>query len=175
MFDSHEITLNQQGQLSERQAKRLAQTIRLRQMGWQCAAFAFAATALFLLAMPLLSDEMPLTRDSWIGLGVVIAVIALVFGVSRWHEFRRSADLRHRKIRVVEGPASTTTRQIHMRGGAKLPRYELTIGEVEFYVESPAMLAFFQEGAWYRVYYIHYPPPHIVLSAEKMPTMANHP
>lgn len=166
MYDKDEIALNQQGLFSERQQKRIAQTMRFRRMGWQCAAFAFAATALFLFAMPLLSEDMPITRDFWLGLAVVIGVITLAFGASRVHEYFRSADLRHMKMSVVEGEATSLTRQIHMKGGSKLPRYELMIGDVNFYVPDAKTLAFFEAGVRYRVYYIKYPPPQILLSAE---------
>lgn len=77
----------------------------------------------------------------------------------------RSRHLHNRHISVVEGVAARSTRKVkHGRWTA----YYVTIAEIRFQLSSRAQFEAFREDVRYRVFYIQYPPTHLILTVEKM-------
>jgi hypothetical protein len=77
----------------------------------------------------------------------------------------RSRHLYNRHISVVEGQAARSTRKLK---NGRWTAYYVTIGETRFQLSSRAQFEAFQDHAHYRVFYIQYPPAHLILSMEKM-------
>jgi uncharacterized membrane protein len=77
----------------------------------------------------------------------------------------RTRHLNNRHISVTEGSAARSMRKLkHGRWTA----YYVTIAETRFQLSSRAQFEVFQDNAHYRVFYIQYPPAHLILSIEQM-------
>jgi len=63
----------------------------------------------------------------------------------------------------VEGEAKLSTRFIG--GKVRMMAYYVTVGGVRFQVQKEEYEAF-EEGRWYRVYYVKDPPVGVILSVE---------
>jgi hypothetical protein len=77
----------------------------------------------------------------------------------------RSRHLNNRQISVIEGVAARSTQK--WKNG-RLTAYYVTIAGTRFQLSSRAQFEAFQDDAHYRVFYIQYPPTHLILSIEQM-------
>ena len=77
----------------------------------------------------------------------------------------RSRYLNERHISMAEGSASRSIRTLkHGRWTA----YYVTIGGVRFQLPSQDQFEVFRDNVQYRVFYIQYPPAHLILTLEQM-------
>lgn len=168
-FDGEDLKANKEGRLSERQERMVAEMRRLRGCGTRAAVWALVGSAVLVGVAPVLfggvmgqqgggdaGKALPYT----LGVAGVFLVMALIFVVVGKV---RSGDLASGKVSVVEGEARLSTRFIGPR--VRMMAYFVAVGGVRFHVQKEEFEAF-EEGRWYRVYYVKDPPVGVILSVE---------
>jgi hypothetical protein len=166
-FTPDDLQANRAGRVSETQRERLAKTRRRARgatafMGVLALAFVVVIAIVFIPKISRQdsgSDSLPVVP---IIVGVLVLML-LIMGASILRT-RRSLDaLASGSVLQVSGPAKTKVRRMHgnvgdlqagTSGTAGGVRFELTIGDVRFFVPSRAVLDAFVDGAPYRGYYV---------------------
>ncbi len=88
-----------------------------------------------------------------------IFIFFIIVGIIR----RRHLD--NRRISVTEGYAARSTRKLK---NGRWTAYYVTIAETRFQLSSQAQFEVFRDNAHYRVFYIQYPPAHLILTLEQL-------
>jgi hypothetical protein len=164
-FTDHDLAANRANKLTPDQQKRIAAHIRITKTStWLALIACIGSVAVFFGIAYRLQPA-----DGFGGALPVLILAAIVF-MSIFIFFIivgmiRSRHLYNRLISVVEGSAARSTRKLkHGRWTA----YYVTIAETRFQLSSRAQFEAFQDDAHYRVFYIQYPPTHLILSIEQM-------
>jgi hypothetical protein len=98
----------------------------------------------------------------------VLAIVALVVGLSLVRTRRGMERLTTGAVQSVEGPAKTkATARGNVDQMTVMPVYRLTVGKVTFPLSNGQQLSAFDEGATYRCYYIKGTLP-VLISAEQV-------
>jgi hypothetical protein len=92
------------------------------------------------------------------GLFMSIFIFFIIVGMIRIRH------LNNRHISVIEGYATRSTQKLK---NGRWTAYYVTIAETRFQLSSQAQFEAFREDAHYRVFYIQYPPTHLILSVEQ--------
>jgi hypothetical protein len=159
-----DLVANRHGLLTPAQQHRIAQYIAIGSWSSRLALFVFlGSVAFFFIGAPFLMQEETIPRQILPYLvGTALVVLALV-GVFVGIGLRRVQTLRRAQIREIEGTVRRTTKQFrHGRWTA----YYLWVGPMRFQLTSEQQYKVFVEGSTYRIYYIHYPPTHVIMSLE---------
>jgi cytochrome c-type biogenesis protein CcmE len=167
-FTAEDLALNRAGRASAAQLARL-QRDRRRGRWWlvfvALFAVAFVAVAAFVM-IPQLKDSGDKSSSSVPVVPIVVGVLAFVVLVATLSlvRTRRSLDrIASGEVHQVTGPARGRTRRMHGNvadpsapgsGTAGSVRYELTIGDVRFFVPGKSVLDAFADGSTYRGYYV---------------------
>lgn len=77
----------------------------------------------------------------------------------------RSRHLNNRHISVIEGYAARSTRKLK---NGRWTAYYVSIAETRFQLSSQAQFEVFRDNTHYRVFYIQYPPAHLILTVEQI-------
>jgi hypothetical protein len=165
-FDADDLAANRVGQLTARQeatvdAIRASRRQRLALI-WGILGLALVPTVILLLVF----QNSETIRRQWtmfIPLGVAIVLIAGFILIETIADYRRTHDLRQRRISQIEGIAARSSAR-HVRYLAHF----LEIGPVRFEITPTDQWEAIDEGQPYRVFYIASPPKHTILSIEAL-------
>jgi len=161
-FTDEDLLANRAGKLSPRQHEQVEEYLRLAKKRSQFALIAGtgSATVLFGVAFLVQSNQF-LQALPFLGIGVALyLLIFLSFMVVDFNKLRR---LNAREVQSVAGIAHRTTKKLrHGRWTA----YYVTVEKIRFQIHHDQYDAF-QNGGRVRVFFIHYPPTHWVLSVEQ--------
>lgn len=160
-----EVEENRKGTITPRQRTLLDEHIRIGGCGTRAAIFAFIGSGAFLVALPYLMGESEEAAPAmpWI-IGTALLLIG-IGGIFIAIGKRRLNRLRNPEIRVAEGRVEKRIKEI---GRARWKAFHARIGSEQFQLTTEQQYEAFVDGASYRVFYIHYPPTHIILSAESV-------
>lgn len=93
------------------------------------------------------------------------ALFAGIFIFFIWVGNFKARHLRNGQISIVEGMASPSTKKLD-RG--RWTAYYVSVGDVKFQLSNQGQFDALQANIRYRVFYIQYPPTHIILAIESL-------
>jgi hypothetical protein len=164
-FTSNDLAANRANKLTTDQQKRIATYIRIANTSTRLALIACVGTIAVFFGI-----AYRLQPADGLGQALPVLILAAVLFMSIFIFFIivgriRSRHLYNGHISVIEGQAARSTRKVK---NGRWTAYYVTIGKVRFQLSSRAQYEAFQEDAHYRVFYIQYPPAHLILTVEKM-------
>jgi hypothetical protein len=164
-FTSDDLVANRTNKLTPGQQKRIDAHIRIARTSTWLALIACIGTIILFLGI-----AYRLQPAEGFGGALPILILAAVLFMSIFIFFIvvgriRSRHLYNRNISVIEGQAARSTRKLK---NGRWTAYYVTIEGTRFQLSSRAQFEAFQDHAHYRVFYIQYPPAHLILSMEKM-------
>lgn len=162
-FTANDLAANRQGYLTPAQKKVIAGTRRAKGCGARAAYIAMGASVAIIVASFVLAGglDIPLSSDALTAYAVATSFFIGIFLAAIIYDRVRSRDLRTGKISVAEGPAQRRTKEYKF-GTA----FYVKIGRRRFQLPCPKQFDTFDEGTYYRIYYVKNPPIHIILSVE---------
>lgn len=164
-FTSDDLAANRADKLTPAQQKRITTHIRIAKTSTRLALIAcIGSIAIFFAIAYRLqpADGFGGALPFLISAAVVFMSIFIFFIVVG---MIRSRHLYNRQISVIEGSAVRSTRKVK---NGRWTAYYVSIGEIRFQLSSRAQFEAFQDHVQYRVFYIQYPPAHVILSIEQM-------
>jgi hypothetical protein len=164
-FTSDDLAANRANKLTTDQQKRIAVHIRIAKTSTRLALIACIGSILVFFGIAYRLQP----ADGFGGALPVLVLAAAVF-MSIFIFFIvvgriRSRHLYNGQISVIEGHAARSTQKLKNR---RWTAYYVTIAGTRFQLSSRAQFEAFQDDAHYRVFYIQYPPTHLILSMEQM-------
>ena len=164
-FTSDDLAANRANKLTPAQQKRIAAHIRIAKTSTRLALIACIGSIAVFFGI-----AYRLQPADGFGQAMPVLILAAVFFMSIFIFFIivgmiRRRHLYTRQISVIEGYAARSTRKLK---NGRWTAYYVTIGEIRFQLSSLAQFEAFQDDAHYRVFYIQYPPTHLILSMEQM-------
>ncbi|MBC7879193.1 MAG: hypothetical protein H7Y59_18645 [Anaerolineales bacterium] len=162
-FTNDDLLANRANKLTPNQHKQINSYIKIARISTRLALSACIGTVIvyFGIAYVLQPDNgfgqalpyLIFTAALFIGVFVFFIAVGIIQG----------RHLRERHISIIEGHASRSTRKLkHGRWTA----YYVTIGNIRFQLSSQDQYEAFQDNVQYRVFYIQYPPAHLILAFE---------
>jgi hypothetical protein len=171
-FTRHDLLANQANELTPEQHKRINTHIKIANISTRLALIACIGTIVvfFGIAYRLqpaggFGQALPVLIFA-AGLFMSIFIFFIVVGTIR------ARHLYNRNISVIEGTAAQSTQKIK---NGRWTAYYVSIAGIRFQLSSRAQFEAFQDNAHYRVFYIQYPPTHLILSLEQMDHPPHHP
>jgi hypothetical protein len=165
-FTDEDLAANREGRLGPTQQGRLTRTKGRSQVINLVSAAVFVVIMIvigvYVLPMYLTG---PSAQAAPIIVGVLIAVVLIIL-LTTWRSRRKLARLDGPVIWTA-GEASARMGGAQVSGGALMPMYRLSIGEVTFALASPEPMRAFVNGHQYRGYYVQGTTP-VLVSAEKL-------
>lgn len=163
-FDETDILLNQKGQLSEKQNKLISEYERINRFGGRLSLVVmvitttlFGAIAFYAMGIAHLRTH-PGAAYSYMA---AFSIMWLLYLVSiLWGKMR--SDVKSRRISSVEGTTERKTKKVR-----QWTAYYVTVDGVKFQIATKAQYNAFKPNVYYRIFYIKYPPTHIILSVSE--------
>lgn len=165
-FTDEDLAANREGRLGPTQQGRLTKSKGRSQV------INLVSAAVFLVIMIVIAVyvlPMYLTGPASGAVPIIVAVLVLVvliIGFTTWRSRRKLSRLDGAVIWTA-GEASARMGGAQVSGGALMPMYRLSIGEVTFALATPEPMRAFVNGHQYRAYYVQGTLP-ILVSAEKL-------
>ena len=162
-FNADDLDSNSNGKLTARQQEMLKSYRKFSSCGTIAALVAIIGTIGILSGIVLLNTDSE-TSGMQQALPYIVGVFGFAFFLFIFFwllGIYRSRYLRTPKIFDVTGKANP-----HLKKRQYHTEYYVSIGKVRFQVTSKAQYDAIQSDQAYRVYYIHYPPTHVILSIE---------
>jgi hypothetical protein len=171
-FTNEDLVANRENKLTPDQHKRINTYIKIANTSTWLALIACIGTIVVFFGI-----AYRLQPASGFGQALPVLVLAAVGFMAIFIFFIvlgmiRSRHLNNRHISVVEGVADRSTRKVK---NGRWTAYYVTIAEIRFQLSSQAQFEFFRDNARYRIFYIQYPPAHLILTVEQMePKVKSH-
>ena len=168
-FGPDELQANSHHSLTPKQEELLKEYRQRQGCGLRMASVAIGITVLMMsvagfFALQETTEAMSnAVRNSFL---IVIGLVLLIFIIALWVGSRRS-HLKDGRVSMVEGAVRLREKKIRSRSGTFTAWY-VTLGEKRLQVSTRKKFEAFDEGEWYRLYYVEHPPAHIILSVEEM-------
>jgi hypothetical protein len=164
-FTNDDLLANRANKLTHVQQKRITAHIRIANTSTRLALIAcFGSIVIFFgIAYRLQPADGFGGALPFLILAVVVFMAIFIFFIIVGMIRRR--DLDSRRISVIEGYAARSTRKLK---NGRWTAYYVTIAEIRFQLSSQVQFEVFRDNARYRVFYIQYPPVHLILTMEQM-------
>lgn len=164
-FNADELTANEQGKLTTRQQRVLKQHINVSRFRSGLAMFAAIASIVIMFGLLLfISDGSGLKQAAPYLAGTAFVFFAIM-GIFTLIGLRRLRTLQKQDVSVIEGKIRLNAKS-HEYGTMKA--HYAWIDDFRFQLTSEKQFKVLVEDNSYRIYYIHYPPTHIILSVEEL-------
>ena len=164
-FTNHDLLANRANKLTPDQHKRIAACIKIANTSTRLALIAcigsivvFFGIAYRLQPADDFGQELPFLILAAVAF-ISIFIFFIIVGIIRRHH------LDNRRISVIEGYAARSTRKLK---NGRWTAYYVTIAETRFQLSSQAQFEAFRDNVRYRVFYIQYPPAHLILTLEQL-------
>lgn len=163
-FDGDDLAQNRNGELTATQHKKLEAYRKTYRYGSILASIVMIGSIAVMAGIfifnsdinsPTMQQALPFIAGT---LGSVLLIFAFFVLLGRF----RARHLRSGKISVVTGSIKRSSKTLQHAGTA----YYVTVGKTRFQVPTQAQYDAFQPDTSYRIYYVQYPPTHIILSVE---------
>ncbi len=164
-FTEDDLAANRQGYLTPAKKKVIAETRRARGCGARAAYIAMGASVAIIVAAFVLAGglRVPRSTGALTAFAVATSVFIGIFLAAIIYDRVRSHDLRTGKISVAEGPTQRRTKEYKF-GTA----FYVKIGRRRFQLAYREQFDAFNEGIYYRIYYVKNPPVHIITSIDTL-------
>jgi hypothetical protein len=164
-FTDDDLLANRANKLTPGQQERIVTYIKIANTGTRLALIACIGSIIVFFAVAYRLQPADGFGEALPFLILAAAVFMSIFIFFIVLGMIRSRNLHNHHISMVEGVATRSTRKVkHGRWTA----YYVTIAEVRFQLSRRAQFEAFREDTHYRVFYIQYPPAHLILTVEQM-------
>jgi hypothetical protein len=164
-FTNEDLLANHVNKLTQRQHRQIASYIKIARISTLLALGACIGTVIvyFGIGYVLQPDDgfgqalpyLIFAATLFVGIFVFFIVVGII----------RSRHLREKHISMVDGHVIRSTRKLKHGWWTA---YYVTVGEVRFQLSSRDQYDVFRDNTQYRVFYIQYPPTHLILTVEPM-------
>jgi len=162
-FGKDDLSANKRGKITERQRNLLSQYIKITRFNSGLAIFLTVASVLFVFGLPLLiSSGSAIKQALPYLLGTALFVLAIT-GYFTSIGLKRLRTLQNEVVSIREGAIRLDIKKLDY---GNLKAYYVWIDDFRLQLTSEKQFKSLADGANYRIYYIHYPPTHILLSLE---------
>jgi hypothetical protein len=164
-FTNDDLVANRANQLTPGQQKRIATYIKIANTGTRLALIACMGSIVIFFGIAYRLQPAGGFGGALPFLIIAAAVFMVIFIFFIVLGMIRSRHLHNRHISVVEGVAARSTRKVK---NGRWTAYYVTIAETRFQLSNKAQFEVFRDSARYRIFYIQYPPAHLILTVEQM-------
>jgi len=164
-FSEEDLAANRQGLLTDRQRQMVADQVRLARVSSVLALLSVLGSILVFVGMAVLTEQgsiPPQAIPYLAGTGLILICIA---GIFIFIGLRRLHTLRAEKISIATGPLRLTTKRFQH---GRWTGYYATIDAIRFQLASKRQFEALNEDSTYQIYFLHYPPTHLILSLEEI-------
>ncbi len=164
-FTQDDLLANRENKLTPRQQKLVTSYIKIAAVSTRLAVVACVGTVLLYFGI---GYAMRPENGFGQALPYLIFAAALFVGIFAFFimlGFSKSRQLRERQISTITGTANRSTKKLNY---GRWTAYYVMIGNIKFQLQSQDQFDILQDNAQYRVFYIQYPPAHIILSLEPL-------
>jgi len=162
-FNDTDLMENQRGKVTQRQKKLLDQHLRITRLNSRAAMVVTAASLLFLIIVFIFSGDGSSMKQAQPYLAGMIFIVLVLTGTSVRVGLKRLRTLEQEEVRICEGKLRLELKNLDY---GTLKAYYAWIDDFRFQLTSAKQVKALENGRVYKIYYIHYPPTHIILSLE---------
>ncbi len=164
-FTNDDLSANHANKLTQRQHKQIASYIKIAKMSTRLGLGACIGSVIVFFGV-----AYSLQPADGFGQALPYLMLAAALFISIFIFFITvgiidSRHLNERHISMAEGPASRSIRKLKY---GRWTAYYVTIAEIRFQLSSQEQFEVFRDNMQYRVFYIQYPPAHLILTVEPM-------
>ena len=164
-FGKEDLAANKQGKLTTRQKKTLDQHIRISRFSSGLAVFAALASIIVMAGVLVFIPQGSAIKQAAPYLAGTAFVFFVIMSVFTFIGLRRLRTLRNQEVDVIEGQIRLSAKSLDY---GTMKAHYARIGKMRFQLTTQQQTKALVDGNEYRIYYIHYPPTHIILSVEEM-------
>jgi hypothetical protein len=164
-FNAEDLSANRADTLTEGQMERIAVYLKASRVNGRLAFTVCMASVIVFLGMTFIlgpADEV-LRALPYLASGLALYVLVFCFFIALG--IFQSRHLSERRLSVVEGTASRSTRRLKQ---GRWTAYYVMIEGVRFQLHNQDQYQALQDGMTYRVFYIHHPPAHVILTLDQI-------
>ncbi len=164
-FSAEDLAANRQGLLTVRQRRLVADQIRLAYISSVFAGLSVLGSILVFVGMAVFAKQGPIPPQAipyLAGTGLILLCIVSIF---IFIGLRRLQTLRAEKISITTGPIHLTIKRFKH---GRWIGYYAAINAIRFQLTSKYQFEALNEDATYQIYFLHYPPTHLILSLDEI-------
>ena len=164
-FGKEELTANKQGRITARQKKTLEQHIRISRFSSGLAMFAAIASIVVMFGVLIFIPQGSGLKQAAPYLAGTAFVFFVIMGVFTYLGLRKLGTLKNEEVRIQEGTLRLDAKSLDY---GTMKAHYAWIDDFRFQLTSNKQVKALVNGKHYRVYYVYYPPTHIILSVEEI-------
>jgi len=164
-FSAEDLAANRQGLLTDRQRQMVANQVKLVRISSILALLSVLGSMLVFVGMAVLTEQGPIPLQAIPYLAGTGLILLGIVGTFIFIGLRRLHTLRAEKIGMTTGPIHLTTKRFKH---GRWTGYYATIDAIRFQLASKQQFEALNEGIPYRIYFLNYPPTHLILSLEEI-------
>jgi len=164
-FSEEDLAANRQGLLTDRQKQMVADQVRLARISSILALLSVLGSILVFVGMAVLAEQGPIPPQAIPYLAGTGLVLLCTVGMFIFIGLRRLHTLRAEKISMTTGLIHLTTKRFKH---GRWTGYYATIDAIRFQLASKHQFDALNEGTIYQIYFLNYPPTHLILSLKEI-------
>lgn len=164
-FSEEDLAANHQGLLTDRQRRLVADQIRLAYISSVVAGLSVLGSILVFVGMAVFAEQGPIPPQAISYLAVTGLILLCIVGIFIFIGLRRLHTLRAEKISITTGPLHLSTKRFKH---GRWIGYYAAINAIRFQLTSKQQFEALNEDTTYQIYFLHYPPTHLILSLEEI-------
>ena len=164
-FSAEDLAANRQGLLTNRQRQMVANQVKLVRISSTLALSSVLGSMLVFVGMAVFAEQGPIPPQAIPYLAGTGLILLCIVGMFIFIGLRRLHTLRAEKISMTTGLIHLTTKRFR-RG--RWTGYYATIDAIRFQLASKQQFEALNEDSTYQIYFLNYPPTHLILSLEEI-------
>ncbi len=164
-FNAEDLSANRADTLTARQIEQINLYIRALKARSRLALTVCMGSVIIFLGVAFILQPAGEVLGAMPYLASGVALYVLVFSFFIALGIFQSRHLSKRRLNVVAGTASRSTRKLKQ---GRWTAWYVTIDGVRFQLHDQDQYETLQDGMKYRVFYIHHPPTHVILSMDQI-------
>ena len=164
-FSAEDLAANRQGLLTDRQRQLVANQVRLVRINSVLALLSVLGSILVFVGMAVFAEQGPIPPQAIPYLAGTGLSLLCIVGVFIFIGLRRLHTLRAEKISMTTGTIHLTTKRFKH---GRWIGYYATSDAIRFQLASKQQFEALNEGTRYQIYFLNYPPTHLILSLEEI-------
>jgi len=164
-FSEEDLAANRQRLLTDRQKQMVADQVRLARISSVLALLSVLGSILVFVGMAVLAEQGPIPPQAIPYLAGTGLILLCIVGIFIFIGLRRLHTLRAEKISMTTGLIHLTTKRFKH---GRWIGYYAAINAIRFQLASKQQFDALNENTTYQIYFLHYPPAHLILSLEEI-------
>ena len=164
-FSADDLAANRKGLLTGRQRQIVANQVRLARISSTLALLSVLGSMLVFVGMAVLTEQGPIPPQAIPYLAGTGLILLCIVGMFIFIGLRRLHTLRAEKISMTTGLIQLTTKRFKH---GRWTGYYAAINAIRFQLASKQQFDALNEDTTYQIYFLHYPPTHLILSLEEI-------